>query len=173
MKRWGYLLSGILIGVVVATAGSAAAAQVKSLIGQKVSAELTVVVNGKELPNKGAVINGTTNAPVRALVDAVGGNLALEGKVITITTTTPAESTGQETRVDIEKQFLLIDKETAEKQINDLEERRKLDTEKYNEAEEGMGKQVFKQAIDSYTQQIEDKTKQLEEINAKLVELEK
>lgn len=86
MKKWGYLLSGILIGAVVATSGSAAAAQIKSLVGQKVTAELTVVVNGTELPNKAPVINGVTNAPVRAITDALGANLALEGKVISITT---------------------------------------------------------------------------------------
>ena len=60
--------------------------RLKSMIGQNVTGELTVVVNGKELPSKGAVINGTTNAPVRALVDAVGGELTLEGKTINITT---------------------------------------------------------------------------------------
>lgn len=96
MKKWTYLMSGILIGVVVATSGSAAAAQIKSMIGQKVSAELTVVVNGKELPSKGAVINGTTNAPVRALVDAVGGSLTLEGNTISITTNEPITSASEE-----------------------------------------------------------------------------
>lgn len=96
MKKWTYLVSGILIGAVVATSGSAAAAQIKSMIGQKVSAELTVVVNGKELPSKGAVINGTTNAPVRALVNAVGGSLTLEGKTINITTNEPVPSASDE-----------------------------------------------------------------------------
>lgn len=86
MKKWAYLVSGVLIGAVVATSGSAVAAQVKSLIGQKVTGELTVVVNGQELADKGAVINGRTNAPVRALVDALGGSLALEGKTIKVTT---------------------------------------------------------------------------------------
>lgn len=96
MKKWTYLVSGILIGAVVATSGSAAAAQIKSLIGQKVSAELTVVVNGKELPNKAPVINGVTNAPVRAISDALGADLQLEGKVINITTNEVAPSTSNE-----------------------------------------------------------------------------
>ncbi|MGP0583715.1 copper amine oxidase [Paenibacillus timonensis] len=98
MKKWSYLLSGILIGAIIATSGNAAAAQIKSMIGQKVTGELKVVVNGKELSSKGAVINGVTNAPVRALSDALGANLALEGKVITITTSSgPAQSAENET----------------------------------------------------------------------------
>ncbi|MBU5673258.1 copper amine oxidase N-terminal domain-containing protein [Paenibacillus brevis] len=96
MKKWTYLVSGILIGAVVATSGSAAAAQIKSLIGQKVSAELTVVVNGKELPNKAPVINGVTNAPVRAISDALGADLQLEGKVINITTNETVPSVSNE-----------------------------------------------------------------------------
>ncbi|MOA27302.1 hypothetical protein D3C78_1481700 [compost metagenome] len=65
------------------------------MIGQKVTSELTVIVNGKELSSKGAVINGMTNAPVRALVDAVGGTLQLEGKVITITTEATQSTTSE------------------------------------------------------------------------------
>lgn len=92
MKKWLSISVAFLLGVVVATSAGDVAAQIKSLIGQKVTGELTVIVNGKELPSKGAVINGTTNAPVRALVDAVGGDLVLEGKTISITTSAPSSS---------------------------------------------------------------------------------
>lgn len=86
MKKWAYMASGILIGVVVATSGSAVAAQVKSLVGQKVSGEFTVVVNNKKLSDKGPVINGRTNAPVRAITEALGADLKVEGKTLYITT---------------------------------------------------------------------------------------
>jgi hypothetical protein len=86
MKKWTYLLSGIVIGVIVATSGSAVAGQVKSLIGQKVTGEYTVIVNGKTLQDKGAVIAGRTNVPVRAIADAIGANLKVEGKTINIIT---------------------------------------------------------------------------------------
>ncbi|WP_240927431.1 hypothetical protein [Paenibacillus thiaminolyticus] len=72
MKKWTYLVSGIAIGALVATAGSAFADQVKSMIGKKVTAEYTVVVNGKELEDKGAVIEGRTNVPVRGISNALG-----------------------------------------------------------------------------------------------------
>lgn len=86
MKKWMSISIAFLLGVIVTLSAGEVSAQVKSLIGQKVTGELTVVVNGKELADKGAVINGRTNAPVRALVDAVGGELSLDGKTINITT---------------------------------------------------------------------------------------
>ncbi|MFD3274554.1 copper amine oxidase [Paenibacillus dendritiformis] len=85
MKKWTYLLSGVVIGALVATAGSVFADQVKTLVGKKVTGEYTVVVNGKELQDKGAVIEGRTNAPVRGLTDALGVEMKLEGKKIIIT----------------------------------------------------------------------------------------
>lgn len=89
MKKWSYLLSGVLIGVLVATSGNAFAAQVKSLVGEKVTGEYKVIVNGKELQDKGAVISGRTTAPVRGIAQAIGADLKVEGKVITITTEEP------------------------------------------------------------------------------------
>lgn len=90
MKKWGYLLSGVVIGAMLMTSGSALAAQVKSLVGQKVTGEYTVIINGKELSDKGSVIDGKTNAPVRAISDAIGGKLDVDNKkkVINITTET-------------------------------------------------------------------------------------
>lgn len=88
MKKWASLLGAFILGITVASSAGTVAAQVQSLIGQKVTGELKVVVNGKELADKGAVINGKTNAPVRAITDALGGTLKLEGHTINITTGT-------------------------------------------------------------------------------------
>lgn len=180
MKKWLYLLSGVVIGAVVATSSSAFAAQVKSLVGQKVTGEYTVVVNGKTLSDKGAVINGRTNAPVRALSDAIGGNLNVDNqkKVISITTEeTSVTSSGDSSNVtnesDLRKSALLIQKSSLEAEVQDLQKQKKIHEDKYNEAEEGMGKQVIKQALDSINQQIADKTKDLNKINAELQALEK
>lgn len=87
MKKLAYLSSGIIIGALLVTSGSALAAQVKSLIGQKVTGEYTVVVDGKSLEDKGAVINNKANVPVRAVADALGANISIEGRTINITTT--------------------------------------------------------------------------------------
>jgi len=85
MKKWVYLVSGVVIGALVATAGNAFADQLKSLVGKKVTGEYTVVVNGKELSDKGAVIDGRTNVPVRGVSQALGADIRVEGKKILVT----------------------------------------------------------------------------------------
>lgn len=85
MKKRTYLLSGIIIGALVATAGSAFADQVKSLIGKTVTAEYDVVVNGKTLGDKGAAIDGRANVPVRSIANAIGADIRVEGKKILVT----------------------------------------------------------------------------------------
>lgn len=191
MKKWTYLLSGILIGAIVATSGSAAAAQIKSMIGQKVTGELKVVVNGKELPSKGAVINGVTNAPVRALSDALGANLQLEGKVITITTN---DATGQSGSGSLagsassENPYVGQPKASLEKIKNGLEN----DTLKVLRSErdeilseidllktigEGgtsaPGLEAKEKQLEQYDSDIAKYTKQLEQVNAALQAFEK
>lgn len=86
MKKWASLLGAFILGIIVASSAGTVEAKVQSLIGQKVTGELIVVVNGKELSDKGAVINGRTNAPVRAIADALNADLKLEGEKINITT---------------------------------------------------------------------------------------
>lgn len=100
MKKWGYLLSGVVIGAMLMTSGSALAAQVKSMIGQKVTGEYTVIVNGKKLPEKGAIIDGKTNAPVRAISDAIGSKLDVDNKKKVINITTTETNDNQESNAD-------------------------------------------------------------------------
>lgn len=85
MKKWTYLVSGVVIGALVATAGSAFASQVKSLIGKQVTAEYDVVINGKVLQDKGAAIDGKANVPVRSLANAIGADIKVDGKKILVT----------------------------------------------------------------------------------------
>lgn len=93
MKKWVYLLSGVVIGALITTSGSAFAAQVKSLIGQKVTGEVSVVVNGQKLNAKGAIVDNITNVPARAITDALGGKINLSGNTVTITTPQNENST--------------------------------------------------------------------------------
>lgn len=99
-----YLVSGAVIGALVATAGSAFADQVKSMVGKKVTGEYTVIVNGKTLPDKGAVIDGRTNVPVRGISNALGVDLQVEGKKIIISdssnsaNTTPPKTTSSDNK---------------------------------------------------------------------------
>ncbi|WP_146259755.1 stalk domain-containing protein [Paenibacillus silvae] len=89
MKRFGhkvaYIAGGIIIGIVFSTTAGAFADQLKSLVGKKVTGEYTIVVDGKKLSDKGAVIDSKANVPARALSEALGAEVSVEGKTINIT----------------------------------------------------------------------------------------
>lgn len=89
MKKWSYLISGVLIGAVVATAGSAFADQIKSLVGEKVAGEYVVKVNGNSLAENAIVVDGKAHVPLRAVTDSLGANLKVDGKTIQISTESP------------------------------------------------------------------------------------
>lgn len=92
MKKWSYLLSGVLIGAVVATAGSAFANQIKSLVGEKVAGEYSVKVNGNSLSESAIVVDGKAHVPLRAVTESLGANLKLDGKTIQISTDSSADT---------------------------------------------------------------------------------
>ncbi|WP_153979246.1 stalk domain-containing protein [Paenibacillus xylanilyticus] len=85
MKKIAYIAGGILIGFVLSTSAGAFADSVKSLVGKKVSGEYTVIVNGQKLPDKGAIIDGKANVPVRGISEALGADIKVSGKTITVT----------------------------------------------------------------------------------------
>lgn len=85
MKKLVYTLGCILIGFVLATSTNVFADAVKSLIGKKVTGEYTVIVNGEKLSEKGAIIDGKANVPVRPISDALGADIKVSGKTITVT----------------------------------------------------------------------------------------
>lgn len=197
MKKWAYLVSGIAIGALVATSGSAFADQVKSLVGQKVTGEYKVIVNGKELQDKGAVIAGKTNAPVRALSEALGANLKVEGKTINITTDEAPTQSGSgtvensalanefsgwsqkdlETKKESLSRLLQSTKDDLEKvneQLKDVENMKKYADEDPNfiAPNEGEVKKLTEQ-VKSYEADIAKYSKQLEQINEALNALEK
>lgn len=91
MKKWSYIVGGFVLGLVVALSANTAYGAVQSLVGKKVTGEMTVVVNGEKLKDKGAVIEGRTNAPVRALADSLGAGLRVDGNTIYVTSTTGSQ----------------------------------------------------------------------------------
>lgn len=99
MKKVLYIAMGFLLGIVFMTAGVTFADQVKSLVGKKVTGEYTIIVDGKKLSDKGAVIDNKANVPARALSEALGADVSVSGKTITISsensTSQPSESTNQ------------------------------------------------------------------------------
>lgn len=123
MKKWAYITGAFLLGVVVASSAGTVSAQVKSLIGKKVTGELSVVVNGQKLQDKGAVIDGKTNAPVRALADSLGAELKVEGNTIYIS----SDDTGvSQPNADDSNQYSRMTKQQLEEKKKTLEEQEKI-----------------------------------------------
>ncbi|MEK4117705.1 stalk domain-containing protein [Paenibacillus sp. FSL W8-0919] len=91
MKKSAYVFGGVLIGLVLTTSASVFADSVKSMIGKKVTGEYTVIVNGQKLTEKGAIIDGKANVPVRAVSESLGADIKVSGKTITITTESAEE----------------------------------------------------------------------------------
>lgn len=159
MKKWASLAVAFIIGVVVASSSGTVLAKVQSLVGQKVTGELKVIVNGKELADKGAVVNGRTNAPVRAIAEAIGGEVELSGDTVNITTkATPSTQTnGSKETFNEEKLKLERSIESLQKDKNEMEA-------KY-EAEPNPG---YQGAIDSLDRLITTKQAELDKINEAL-----
>ncbi|MBO2942821.1 copper amine oxidase [Paenibacillus sp. F411] len=86
MKKSAYVIGGILIGFVFATSTGAFADSVKSLIGKKVTGEYTVIVNGEMIADKGGIIDGRANVPIRGISEALEADITVKGKTITVTT---------------------------------------------------------------------------------------
>ncbi|EHB50131.1 stalk domain-containing protein [Paenibacillus lactis] len=178
MKKWACLFGGIIIGAMVATSGSTIAAQVKSLVGQKVTGEYKVVVNGKELQDKGAVIGGRTNAPVRAISDSIGAELKVDNKTKTITIVTEnssdVSSSSEENKGNEAQATPLIErKKFLEEEIQKLEQLKKHDEEQLALLQEGLPKDLLKDSLNSINKQISEKTQELSKINAELEALNK
>jgi hypothetical protein len=189
MKKWASLSCAFILGVIVASSAGTVAAKVQSLVGQKVTEELKVVINGKELADKGAVINGKTNAPVRAITDAIGGTLKLEGKTINITTgnetSTDSNSANSEkgqnpfigqSKVSLEKIKKALESDT----LKVLESERNQIKAMIEQSKSSGGGEITQKAIEAaeknlatYDADIEKYSKQLEQINEALQALEK
>lgn len=133
MRKLPCIIVSFILGVVVALSGSDAYAQVKSLIGKKVAGEMTVVVNGKTLTDKGAVIDGVTNVPARSLSNALGADVKVEGKIVTITT---EQTTDKVVLMDgkyYTKYDLLNKKTDIENAIDKLPDQEEKYKKRYNE----------------------------------------
>lgn len=118
MKKWSYIVGGFFLGIAVALSGSTAFAEVQSLIGKKVTGEMNVVVNGAKLQDKGAIVDGRTNAPVRALSNALNADLSVEGNTIYINTIEQVGETAMFEGNNYTKEELLKMKQKLETRLN-------------------------------------------------------
>ncbi|MDN4069930.1 hypothetical protein QYF50_18675 [Paenibacillus vini] len=168
MKKWSFILGGFLLGVAVTLSSGTVFAEVQSLIGKKVSGEMNVIVNGTKLDDKGAVIEGRTNAPVRALAASLGADLKVEGKDIIIT----SESTSSG-----EKEALIQQKKKLENSIVSITEEISKTKGKYEQAripgtDKYEAEETWKSAIQSLENNLNLKKVELEKVNEALKQFE-
>ena len=142
MKKVAYIAGGILIGFILSTSAGAFADSVKSLVGKKVSGEYTVIVDGKKLVDKGAIIDGKANVPVRGISEALGADIKVSGKTITVTTSdevTASEETVENKYANMSKQSIEGNVKTIKENIIPFNERVRADLVKAVEQAEEAG----------------------------------
>lgn len=84
------VLSGLIVGALI-FGGVPTFAAVKSIVGAKVTGVYSIEQSGKKIADA-AVINGSTYAPVRAIAEATGTTLTVEGKRIILEATNKGSS---------------------------------------------------------------------------------
>lgn len=115
-----YIAGGIIIGVVFSTSAGAFADTVKSMVGKKVTGEYTIVVDGNKLSDKGAVIDSRANVPARALSEALGATVKVEGRTITINSNDTQSVTGDSNTPD--NKYEGLSKTSIQESIKTLKE---------------------------------------------------
>lgn len=177
MKKMLCVIGGFLIGAASVVAAQDVSAQIKSMIGQKVTGEYTVFVNGKELQERGAIIDGKANVPIRALSDSLGVELKVNNETKSIMVTSGNEnvilsgdnSTGIEDLSS--KEDLLIKKSELEADLDFLQKSKERDQAKYDDMQARgkiEGGDVFINAIEILDKKITQKTKELADVNEAL-----
>lgn len=161
MKKWLCVAGSFILGVTVASSSEAIASQVKNLTGQKVEGEYTVVVNGEKLSDKGAIIAGKTNAPVRAVSESLGADLKVDNtnKVVEISTA--------------DKEALLAEKAKLEQNIDYLQKERdetqaKFERSKIPGTDRYEAEETWRAALSSLDRFIQTRSEQLAVVNEKL-----
>lgn len=176
MKKWTYIVGGFALGLVVALTTNTAYGAVQSLVGKKVTGEMTVIVNGTKLQDKGAVIEGKTNAPVRALIDALGADLKVDGKTIYVTS---IGTTQDKTIVIDGKYYTKIDLLNKKKSIEDNltiltnnYEAKKKEYEEMKASGKIEAEQVYLAGFEDAEKKIKSYNDELDKINEALEQFE-
>ncbi|GIP57918.1 stalk domain-containing protein [Paenibacillus woosongensis] len=192
MKKWMSISAAFLLGVVVTLSAGDVSAQVKSLIGKKVTGEYTVIVNGKTLEDKGAIIESKANVPARAFSEALGADVQVSGKTIYVTTDNEQSNNGagNETAgaAPVSNKYIGSTKSSLEELKQSTENRilkptiegRDEIVKQISQLENSDGGELTKQTIEAlkkelatYEADIQKYTKELEMINEALELLKK
>ncbi len=112
----GFVTAALIFGAVPAFANT-----VSSLMGKKVDGVYTVQTAAGKKIGEAAVINGSTYAPVRAVAEATGTTLTVEGKVITLSE--PVVTTSNVDALKDELEMANLRLTTAQNQLTKAEEK--------------------------------------------------
>lgn len=188
IKKWVGFAFAFGLGIFAATAGGDVYAQVKSMIGQKVTGEYKLIVNGETLPDKGAIIDSKANVPVRALSEALGADVKVSDKTIIITSdelsadqpvsTEPTEPISNDPVEPIDNKYssktkneLLNEKVSIEEKLVLVKERKEKDETTYANMQKAgrvEAEEVWLQSIRISGEKIEQYTEDLRLINEAL-----
>jgi hypothetical protein len=178
-QKVAYIAGGIIIGIVFSTSAGAFADTVKSMVGKKVTGEYTIVVDGKKLADKGAVIDSRANVPARALSEALGADVKVEGKTINITsenvnngnsTTSPSEDNKYVGKTKTSLEMLKADYETKilPPIVTGLEKVTK-EYEAIKAAGDAESTKLAKQKVDEYQKLVDEANAELKLIEEALL----
>lgn len=104
MKKF---VMGLVLGVGLTVAFSAAAEEIQSLIGKQVEGQVAVVVDGVQISVPAAIIDGTSYAPVRAVGEAVDREVDWkEGKVLLNEKTVSVSSLVPQSTPDVQQELI-------------------------------------------------------------------
>lgn len=165
MKKF---VSGIIVGALLFSSVSAFADSV-GIIGKKVTGTYTVIKDGKKIA-EAAIINGSAYAPVRAVSEATGTGLSVEGKTIIMESVTPAasadETTIQLNALKLKRTLLLKDLQAAEGSVKMYE------TTYLPNAEQYYSNHVGTESEGQYKKWLEDRKAEYEQRKAEFADLQ-
>ena len=92
MKKLAYITLGVLIGVALTVSVGAYAAST-GFVGKKITSEVPIILNGKQVADRGAVVDGKTLLPVRTLAGLIGVNVQFSGGKVVLTKSEESPST--------------------------------------------------------------------------------
>lgn len=137
MKKIIHIATAFFLGIIVTASSGTVFAEIQSLIGKKVTGEMDVIVNGEKLQDKGAVIEGRTNVPVRALANSLGADIKVNGDTVTVTTTeSPKDNVVVIDGKYYTKYELLNKKTTLEENLSHVKENGEKDKSEYEKLKE-------------------------------------
>lgn len=157
-----------------------------SLIGKKVSGEVNVVVDGKQL-SKAIIVEGKSYAPVRDISNGVGADLIYEkgGPIVLSTNSSSSEKSvvdiiekrDLETKISQQENKLKEIKKTIsdlELQITDVKAKiTKIEEQGYEAMTQNIELSAKTKALDEYNDKLVQETKILDDLKAQLVDLQK